>query len=119
MDWIWTIYEGHVARHLVPAASREDDASLRHAFLQALSESTATLYVMEPVSGTVRFKGLGRWTLGDVPDLVADPNAFIASRFGGGKFKVNFHHGQSFVGTHNFRTWGDETWRQAEELDFE
>ena len=37
--------------------------------------------------------------------------------FGGGKFKVNFHHVISFVGTHNFRTYGEEKWRQLEELD--
>ena len=117
MDWIWPIYREHVERHLVGEGASE--AELRDAFLTALAESTATLYVMEPVSGTVRFKGLGRWRLAEVPELMADPNAFIADRFGGGKFKVNFHHGQTFVGTHNFRTWGDETWRTADEVSLE
>ena len=86
-------------------------------FLGALHGSRATLYVMEPVGATIRFKGLGRWRLADVPDLLADPHAFIADGFGGGKYKVNFHHGLTFVGTHNFRTWGDELWRELPEID--
>ena len=114
MDWLWPLYREHVERH---CPGGKDAAG--PAFLAALAESTATLYVMEPVSGTVRFKGLGRWRLAEVPDLLADPNAFIAERFGGGKFKVNFHHGPNFVATHNFRTWGDEAWRGMEELSFE
>jgi hypothetical protein len=52
----------------------------------------------------------------DVPDLLADPNGFIADRFGGGKFKVNFHRGPNFVATHNFRTFGDERWRAMPEV---
>jgi len=118
MDWVWPLYREHVTRHLVEPGDASE-SSRAAAFMRALSESTATLYVMEPVSGTVRFKGLGRWKISDVPELLADPNAFIADRFGGGKFKVNFHHGPSFVGTHNFRTHGEDLWRQAEELTFD
>lgn len=95
------------------------DAELAHAFLSILGQSSATLYVMEPVGETIRFKGLGKWPLAEVPSLLADPNAFIADRWGGGKFKVNFHHRSSFVGTHNFRTYGDERWREMEEVAVE
>lgn len=92
---------------------------MRAAFLGALAESTATLYVMEPVGDTIRFRGLGRWPLTEVPDLLADPNAFIADRFGGGKYKVNFHHGATFVCTHNFRTAGEQKWRTLPEVPLE
>lgn len=118
MDWIWPLYREHVQRHL-GAGPGMSEAEMGDAFLGALAESTATLYVMEPVSGTVRFKGLGRWRLAEVPDLLADPHAFIASLCGGGKFKVNFHHGPNFVATHNFRTYGEELWRAMEDLKFE
>ena len=111
MDWVWGIYEEHVRRE------GADESGLKGAFLQALGDSSATLYVMEPVGGTVRFKGLGKWPLPDVPELLADPNAFIADRWGGGKYKVNFHHGLTFVGTHNFRTHGDELWRAMDDVD--
>lgn len=115
MDWLWPLYEEYVRRE----TRNGDDAALRDMFLGALSESTATLYVMEPVGDTIRFKGLGQWLLPEVPDLMADPNAFIADMCGGGKFKINFHHGQTFVATHNFRTFGEESWRAMEERQFE
>ena len=119
MDWIWPLYREHVRREAGRPADAPDDADLRARFLGALGASTATLYVMEPVGGTVRFRGLGRWPLSEVPELMADPNAFIAQRWGGGKYKVNFHHGATFVGTHNFRTWGDELWREMPEIEFD
>ena len=120
MDWLWPLYEEHVRRVLeIPRGEPGDQSSLQHAFLKALGGSTATLYVMEPVGDTIRFKGLGKWPLPKVPDLLADPHAFIADHFGGGKYKVNFHDQLTFVGTHNFRTYGEEVWREMEEQVFE
>ena len=119
MDWIWPLYEEYVRREVDRRTVEPGQAELQAAFLTALAESTATLYVMEPVGDTIRFKGLGRWRLAEATDLVADPNAFIAERFGGGKFKVNFHRLATFVATHNFRTYGDALWREADELSFE
>lgn len=123
MDWILPLYREYIARNFPPGAGggegRCEASGDRATFLRVLAESTATLYVMEPVGATIRFKGLGRWPLAEAPDLLADPNAFIADRFGGGKFKVNFHHGLTFVGTHNFRTHGEPLWPEAEELSFE
>lgn len=119
MDWILPLYREYIARNFPAGAGAAGGGGDRATFLRVLSESTATLYVMEPIGGTIRFKGLGRWPLSEAPDLLADPNAFIADRFGGGKFKVNFHHGLTFVGTHNFRTHGEPLWQEAEELSFE
>jgi len=119
VDWLWPLYQEHVERVLTQKGAELEQAVLQTTFLRSLAESTATLFVMEPWLDTVRFKGLGRWPLPGVPQLLHDPNGFIADRFGGGKFKVNFHHGPSFVGTHNFRTYGEETWRQAPEVEFE
>ncbi len=111
MDWLWPIYKEHVERSL----PSDSDAATH--FMRCLAQSTATAFAMEPVGDTIRFKGLGRWPLPEVTDLVADPNAFVADRFGGGKFKINFHHGDSFVGTHNFRTYGVQRWRQLPEVE--
>ena len=101
---------------LLPEEDREDQAARGAMFMKVLAESTATLYVMEPMGDTIIFKGLGLWPIPSVPVLLHDPNAFIAEGFGGGKFKVNFHHGQSFIGTHNFRTYGEELWRDMDEV---
>lgn len=118
MDWLWPVFEPYIRRERRHLGAGADD-DLRDAFLSCLVESTATLFAMEPVGETIRFKGLGRWPLAEVPDLLADPNGFIAERFGGGKFKVNFHHGSTFVATHNFRTYGEPLWQAMEELSFE
>ena len=105
MDWLWPIYRHYIER-IAPEGA--DVSELGPIFLRSLADSTATAYVMEPIGDTIRFRGLGRWPLTEVSELLADPNAFLDDRYGGGKFKVNFHHELSFVGTHNFRTYGEE-----------
>lgn len=120
MDWLWPLYKEHIFRVLcLPKGADADQAVLRDRFLQSLGMSTATLFVMEPIGDTIRFKGLGRWKLPEAAELLADPNGFIADHFGGGKYKVNFHDGFTFVGTHNFRTYGDERWREMDEEIFD
>jgi hypothetical protein len=118
MDWLWPLYEKYIRAEAAREGIEGEDG-LQEFFFQALVESTATLFVMEPIGDTIKFRGLGRWPLMEVPDLLADPNAFIDERFGGGKFKINFHHFNSFVCTHNFRTYSEETWRELEELFFD
>lgn len=118
MDWLWPIYRQHLDR-LLDAETLADQPRLREAFMRVLRESTATLYVMEPIGDGIVFRGLGQWPLAQSGDLLVDPNAFLAERFGGGKYKVNFHHGISFVGTHNFRAYGEEKWRDMEEIHFD
>jgi hypothetical protein len=119
MDWLWPLYQQYIRRQLDWSGQDPAESALRTAFLDALAQSTATLYVMEPVGDTIRFRGLGRWALPDAPDLLADPNGFIADHFGGGKYKINFHHVATFVCTHNFRTFGDQKWREMEEIKFD
>jgi len=119
MDWLWPIFQEHVDREVIRHDLVPGDATAQDTYFRVLQQSKATLYVMEPVGDTIRFKGLGRWPLAEVPQLLYDPHAFIADRFGGGKYKVNFHHDLTFVGTHNFRTYGDEVWRTLPEQEFE
>ena len=92
MDWLWPLYERYVRRLLGDFDGiSEDQAALQDCFLSTLSVSTATIYVMEPTAkGAIIFKGLGHWPLPDEPGLLSDPNDFLAARYGGGKFKVNF-----------------------------
>ena len=120
MDWLWPMYKEHIYRVLCLSKDADVEQSvLQERFLQSLGNSTATLYVMEPVGDTIRFKGLGQWKLAAVPALLADPHSFIADGYGGGKYKINFHDGFTFVGTHNFRTYGEERWREMDEEVFE
>ena len=43
-----------------------------------------------------------------------DPSG--AERYGGGKFKMNLHHGLHFVNTKNFKPEGAPRWKDAPEL---
>ena len=119
MDWLWPIYQEHIHRKLNRKAGEVDQTVLQDAFLRALGASTATLYILEPAGATIRFRGLGRYTLPEVPGLLGDPNGFLADRWGGGKYKIKFHEGLTFVGTHNFRTWGEELWREMPEVELD
>ncbi len=117
MDWLWPIYRAHVERERERQSSGAVGES--ELFMQALAQSTATLFVMEPKGDSIRFKGLGRWPLADVPGMLADPHGFIAERFGGGKYKVNFHHQLAFVGTHNFKIFGEPRWTALHDVELE
>jgi len=64
---------------------------------------TATLGVQEPYAGTIRFKWLVRLPSADAEPFLDDPEGWIAARYGGGKFKLNLHHGMHFVNTKNFK----------------
>lgn len=94
----------------------EDD--LREAFVRTLSETTVTILVQEPWRGSVRFKGLARMPAADSFDLLNDPMEYLRARFGGGKFKLNFHQGWNFVATQNFKPHGEERWRDMPAIDY-
>jgi hypothetical protein len=49
--------------------------------------------------------------------LLDDPTGWLAARYGGGKFKLNLHHGLHFVSTRNFKPEGDPRWSEAPALD--
>lgn len=77
---------------------------------------TATVGVQAPHAGTIRFKWLVRLPALDMDPFLADPEGWIRERFGGGKFKMNLHHGLHFVNTKNFKPDGVPRWEDAPEL---
>jgi hypothetical protein len=48
-----------------------------------------------------------------------DPEGWIGARYGGGKFKVNLHHGLHFVNTKNFKPAGEPLWAAVPALDLD
>ena len=79
-------------------------------------EFTATIGVQEPWAGTIRFKWLVRLESAEMTPFLDDPAGWIAERFGGGKFKMNLHHGLHFVNTKNFKPEGAPRWQDAPEI---
>ena len=118
MEWVWTIYRPYVEKML----SREgigspSDQQLEERFIRVLGSSTVTVLVQEPWQNSVRFKTLARYEPSDMFELLNDPEGFLLDRFGGGKFKLNFHQGWHFVATQNFKPEGDPKWHRLPALE--
>lgn len=119
MDWVWLLYREYVTKRLHRAGVAEpDDDALQAAFFEALGASTVTVLVQVPWQNAVRFKGLARYGPAEMMPLLADPMGYLYEHFGGGKFKLNFHHGWHFVATQNFKPEGEPAWQDLPEIDF-
>jgi hypothetical protein len=115
--WAWVLLEPYVDRGL---EARGKTAPAPEDVLEEVArlwpELSCTLLVQEPWQGTIRFKRLLRLAGDEMRPFLGAPEAFLRERFGGGKFKVNFHHGMHFVSTKNFKLPGDPLWARAPEL---
>lgn len=82
-------------------------------FKAVVSGSTIRLLATEKVGMILVFRDLETYPSDDPRhrQLIGDPTAFIAERFGGGKFKVNFYEGENFAATRNFVTEGEPLWK--------
>ncbi|GIV60149.1 MAG: hypothetical protein KatS3mg043_1238 [Rhodothermaceae bacterium] len=125
MDWVWSLYKPYILRELARIGNQAPtEEELQEAFLEALSDSTVTVLVQEPWQNAVRFRGLARYAAGsdrdaaELFDLLRDPETFLQERFGGGKFKLNFHRGWHFVATRNFKPEGPPRWKDLPEIEF-
>ena len=119
MEWVWPLYEETVRKELARAGNDDPTGEdLQATFLKLLGESTVTVLVQEPWQGSVRFKGLARHRVVEAMDLLHDPMGYLRTHYGGGKFKLNFHHGWHFVATQNFKPDGEPKWKDLPEIAF-
>ena len=119
MDWVWALYRKYITKMLRSAGHQmPTDAQLEAAFMESLSKSTITILVQEPWMNSVRFKGLHRASVAELTELLHDPMAWLHARYGGGKFKLNFHEGWNFVATQNFKPTGEPKWKDMPEIDY-
>ena len=116
-QWCWELIAPYLTKSLQNRGiARPTRRELLAEFLRVWPDFTATIGVQEPWQGTIRFKWLARLAAADMSDFLADPQGWIGGRYGGGKFKMNLHHGLHFVSTKNFRPEGEARWRDAPEL---
>ncbi len=119
MDWVWALYRKYIIKGLAASGNAQPtDTELEEAFLKALAASSVTILVQEPWMNSVRFKGLARGPVTEMTDLLQDPMDWLAARYGGGKFKLNFHEGWNFVATQNFKPEGAPRWKDVPEIEF-
>ena len=112
--WCWDLVEPYLRRNLL---NRGVDRPTRRQILEEFAgvwpAMTVTIGVQEPWAGTIRFKWLARLHADEVTPFLTDPMTWIGERFGGGKFKMNLHHGMHFVNTKNFKPDGAPRWQDA------
>lgn len=119
MEWVWILYKEYVNKQLRNSEEEKSPAEkVQETFLRILAESTVTVLVQEPWQNSVRFKGLARYDSNNMMELLNDPMNFLLKNFGGGKFKLNFHHGWNFVATKNFKPEGKPKWKEMPAIDF-
>lgn len=115
--WAWVLIEDYVDRSLEGRGTANPTA---HDTLDEVArlwpDLSCTILVQEPWQGTVRFKRLLRLRGDEMRPFLDDPERFIRERFGGGKFKLNIHHGMHFVNTKNFKPEGAARWQAVPEL---
>jgi len=119
-NWIFNLYKEYITkslRHVGVDQPNEED--LQQEFAKVFKDSSAKLLVQEPWMSTVRFKTLAFYRGEEMNKLVKNPMDFIRENFGGGKFKVNFYHGTTFVATHNFKPQGPAKWKEMPELELD
>jgi len=116
--WCWDLIEPYLKRNLLNRGlERPSRREILIEFGRVWPEFTATIGVQEPFAGTIRFKWLARLPSADMASFLEDPLAWIDGRFGGGKFKMNLHHGMHFVNTKNFKPESAPRWKDAPEIN--
>jgi hypothetical protein len=115
--WCWDLIEPYLRRNLLNrGVERPSRKQVLEEFARVWPEFTATIGVQEPWAGTIRFKWLVRLGADEMTPFLDDPVTWILERFGGGKFKMNLHHGLHFVNTKNFKPDGEPRWQDAPAL---
>jgi hypothetical protein len=118
--WCWDLLEPYLTRNVLNrAVARPTRKQILEEFGRVWPAITATIGVQEPFAGTIRFKWLVRLPAEEMAPFLDDPEGWIAARYGGGKFKMNLHHGLHFVNTKNFKPAGEPLWAAVPALDLE
>jgi hypothetical protein len=112
--WCWDLVEPYLRRNLLNrGVERPTRKQVLEEFLRVWPDFTATIGVQEPHAGTIRFKWLVRMTSSEMESFLDAPAPWIGERYGGGKYKMNLHHGLHWVNTKNFRPEGEPRWGDA------
>jgi len=116
--WCWDLLEPYLRRNLQNrGVERPTRKQILEEFGRVWPEFTATIGVQEPWAGTIRFKWLVRLGAEETTPFLDDPAGWLVERFGGGKFKMNLHHGLHFVNTKNFKPEGAARWQDAPAIE--
>jgi hypothetical protein len=116
--WCWELIEPYLRRNLLNRGIEHPTRKqVLEEFARVWPAMTVTIGVQEPFAGTIRFKWLARLSGEELAPFLDAPTDWLERRWGGGKYKVNLHHGLHFVNTRNFKPEGLPRWPDAPALD--
>lgn len=119
MDWVWELYRDYIRKYLRRMKIYEpDENQLQESFIQIMNESTITILVQEPWQNAIRFKGLHKDRLTNLMPLIQNPDGYLFEKYGGGKYKLNFHQGMNFIATINYKPEGEPKWKNLPSIPF-
>ncbi len=119
MEWVWILYEAYVRKELRRLGNESpSQKELQGTFIRIMSESTVSVLVQEPWQNAVRFKGLEKHDASTMMPLLSDPMNYLLEKFGGGKYKLNFHQGLNFIATKNFKPEGEPKWHDLPDIGY-
>ncbi len=115
MSWVFELYREYLENQ--QKTEKRPNITLEQSFQEATEEGSLKILVQEPWMGTIRFKRLAIHPINspEILPLYENPMEYLFHRFGGGKFKVNFYRGMSFIATKNFKPQGEPLWRDIPE----
>ena len=114
---MWPVFKEHVLKELDrEGLESPTDEQIEAKFFETVGTCSVTILVQEPWQNSVRFKTLARLEAAEATDLYARPAEWLFERYGGGKFKLNFHRGWHFVATQNFKPEGEPRWDELPDL---
>ncbi|MBI3605612.1 MAG: hypothetical protein HY202_06255 [Nitrospirae bacterium] len=114
---VWNLYKEHIKSFSHSAVKGEPTLDeMKKTFLSILPECTIKFLAQEKVGMIVQFHHLDTFPASELAE-VTQIQEFLEKKYGGGKFKINFHHRTNFMSTKNYTTNGPLRWKESVKED--
>lgn len=116
--WLWEMFKEYVRKIRRTASHGAPELSgMKETYQKLFPESSIKILVEEKVGMIVVFNDLESRTTAELEGMMEEEQlmAYLAERYGRGKYKINLYHGMTFIATHNFKVLDEslpEIWRE-------
>ncbi len=113
--WLWEMFREFVRKIRRSATmGAPTDEEMAKSLEKIFPESTIKILVQEKVGMILVFHELEELNPEQLLAMAEEEQLmnYLKDKYGGGKFKLNLHHGLTFIATKNFKPEGPEKWRQ-------
>ena len=112
LEWIKKVLRDYYKPKLRRELKRDpNQQEMDKRFMEIYHRLNFTLLVGIKEGVGLVFYEIAKISLNEFNQFRDDVEAYIAGRFGGGNFKLNFYEGPSFVVTVNYKPAGEPKWK--------